>query len=61
MCNAEDRDHSKYCNKDAKYKVSIWTKGREQTLEGLRKEEVSARGRTASEDLQMVGRKRIMV
>lgn len=61
MCNAEDRDNSKYCNKDAKYKVSIWTKGREQMHEWLSKEEVSARGRTASEDLQMVGRKRIMV
>lgn len=60
-CNAEDEDNSKYCNKGAKYKVSIWTKGREQMHEWLRKEEVSARGRTASGDLQMVGRKRIRV
>lgn len=29
-CNEEDEDNSKYCNKGAKYKVSIWTKGREQ-------------------------------
>lgn len=61
MCNAEDRDNSKYCNKGAKDNVSIWTKGGEQMHEWLRKEEVSARGRTGSEDLQMVGRKRIMV
>lgn len=59
--NVEDRDNSKYCNNDAKDKAPTWTKRRGQMSEWLRKEEVSARGRTASEDVQMVGRKRIIV
>lgn len=38
--NVEDRDNSKYCNNDAKDKAPIWTKGRGQMSEWLRKEEI---------------------
>lgn len=59
--NVQDRDNSKYCNDDAKDKAPIWTKERVRMTEWLRKKEVGARGRIASEGTQMVGRKIIMV